>query len=143
MADLYGVGSGGNLNLIGEYKAGAADEIDAKIRNMPMVVDHVYKKAVELLNAVGSNNFEIVLSTEHGGEVSHQEGAAMSNRTHMARKMVWDQGSRQWGSGMASSSHGPEKQRPRAYVTNANPQGYHEELTEAVLLKAAMGMSGK
>lgn len=37
----------------------------------------------------------------------------------------------------------PETQRPRAYVAPRNNEGIHEELSQAVLLKAALGMSGK
>lgn len=37
----------------------------------------------------------------------------------------------------------PETQRPRAYVVPKNYDGIHEELSQAVLLKAAMGMHGK
>lgn len=33
--------------------------------------------------------------------------------------------------------------RPRAYVAPSNVDGIHEELSDAVLLKAALGMSGK
>lgn len=33
--------------------------------------------------------------------------------------------------------------RPRAYVVPSNVDGIHEELSDAVLLKAALGMSGK
>ena len=33
--------------------------------------------------------------------------------------------------------------RPRAYVVPKNNEGIREELADAVLLKAAMGMSGK
>lgn len=36
-----------------------------------------------------------------------------------------------------------DTQRPRAYVTPKNDQGIHEELAQAVLLKAALGMEGK
>jgi diacylglycerol kinase family enzyme len=35
------------------------------------------------------------------------------------------------------------KTRARAYVAAANGKGIHEELTQAVLLKAALGMAGK
>lgn len=34
-------------------------------------------------------------------------------------------------------------QRPRAYVVPRNNHGIHEELSQAVLLKAALGMSGQ
>lgn len=34
-------------------------------------------------------------------------------------------------------------QRPRSYVVPINDEGIHEELAEAVLLKAALGMSGQ
>jgi hypothetical protein len=34
-------------------------------------------------------------------------------------------------------------QRPRAYVAPKNREGIHEELSQAVLLKAALGMSGQ
>jgi nitrogen-specific signal transduction histidine kinase len=37
----------------------------------------------------------------------------------------------------------PDTQRPRAYVVPKNHDGIREELADAVLLKAAMGMSGK
>jgi hypothetical protein len=37
----------------------------------------------------------------------------------------------------------PHSQRPRFYVTPANREGIHEELSQAVLLKAALGMSGQ
>lgn len=37
----------------------------------------------------------------------------------------------------------PETQRPRYYVVPKNREGIHEELAQAVLLKAALGMSGK
>lgn len=34
-------------------------------------------------------------------------------------------------------------QRPRVYVVPKNNKGIHEELSQAVLLKAALGMAGK
>lgn len=37
----------------------------------------------------------------------------------------------------------PNTMRPRVYVVPANNQGIHEELSQGVLLKAALGMSGK
>lgn len=37
----------------------------------------------------------------------------------------------------------PSGQRPRVYVAPANRDGIHEELSQAVLLKAALGMSGQ
>jgi hypothetical protein len=37
----------------------------------------------------------------------------------------------------------PNTQRPRSYVAPKNRDGIHEELSQAVLLKAALGMSGK
>lgn len=36
-----------------------------------------------------------------------------------------------------------ETQRPRVYVVPKNNKGIHEELSKAVLLKAALGMAGK
>jgi hypothetical protein len=41
------------------------------------------------------------------------------------------------------SSGRPDQQRPRAYVCPKNNKGIREELSDAVLLKAALGMSGK
>lgn len=37
----------------------------------------------------------------------------------------------------------PDTARPRVYVVPKNNKGIHEELSEAVLLKAALGMAGK
>jgi hypothetical protein len=41
------------------------------------------------------------------------------------------------------SSGRPDQQRPRAYVCPRNNAGIREELSDAVLLKAALGFSGK
>lgn len=37
----------------------------------------------------------------------------------------------------------PNTQRPRSYVVPKNNKGIHEELSQAVLLKAALGMAGQ
>ena len=37
----------------------------------------------------------------------------------------------------------PNTARPRVYVVPKNREGIHEELSQAVLLKAAMGMAGR
>lgn len=37
----------------------------------------------------------------------------------------------------------PDTARPRVYVVPKNNKGIHEELSQAVLLKAALGMAGK
>lgn len=37
----------------------------------------------------------------------------------------------------------PDTRRPRVYVVPTNEHGIHEELSQAVLLKAALGMAGK
>jgi hypothetical protein len=37
----------------------------------------------------------------------------------------------------------PNTQRPRSYVVPKNHKGIHEELSEGVLLKAALGMAGQ
>jgi len=41
------------------------------------------------------------------------------------------------------SSGRPGQQRPRAFVCPSNNKGIREELSDAVLLKAALGMAGK
>jgi hypothetical protein len=43
---------------------------------------------------------------------------------------------------IVTQSH-PNSQRPRSYVAPKNREGIHEELSQAVLLKAALGMSGR
>lgn len=40
-------------------------------------------------------------------------------------------------------SYRESQQRPRAYVCPKNSKGIHEELSQAVLLKAALGMAGR
>lgn len=37
----------------------------------------------------------------------------------------------------------PNTQRPRSYVVPKNNKGIHEELSQSVLLKAALGMAGQ
>lgn len=41
------------------------------------------------------------------------------------------------------SAFNPKGQRPRVYVTPSNNEGIHEELSDSVLLKAALGRAGK
>lgn len=128
----FGV-TGGQLAVTGgEYDPGYSEEIDSVIRNLPEVVNHCLNKAEELLSRCGSNNFEIVLSTTSGGEVFNDATDALGRRHYLK------------GGGKGSgTSTSPEKQRPRAYVAPANNKGIHEELSDAVLLKAALGMAGK
>lgn len=97
----YSASSSGISLVAGDYDAGITEEIDRKIRHMPVVVAHINKRAYDLLAATDSENFEVILSA------------------------------------------GRDQQRPRAYVAPANGRGIHEELSQAVLLKAAMGMAGK
>lgn len=97
MPDAGGTG----LTVSGEYDPGISAEVDRKIRNMPGVIEHITKKANELLASTGSGNFDVLVSAK------------------------------------------PGQSRPRAYVRPINSAGIHEELSQAVLLKAAMGMAGK
>lgn len=128
----FGVSGGGLVATGGEYDPGYSKEIDHIIRNLPEVVDHCLSRARDLLSRCGSKNFEIVLSTTKGGEVFNDATDALGRR-HFLR-----------GGGKGAGTDKPvEKQRPRAYVAPANNKGIHEELSDAVLLKAALGMAGK
>ena len=140
---LYAVGSSGNLNVAGTYDPHITEEIDRQIRNMPGVVQYCYQKAIELLKSTGSDNFEVVLSSRSGSQTSVRHRDASGLRRPMSRKMVWDQGSRQWGQDNGESRFPAERSRPRAYVMPANGKGIHEELSQGVLLKAALGMADK
>lgn len=101
MAEIYGASGGYSFAATeGDYDPGITDEIDRQIRNMPMVKAYLLGKAKELKAATGSDNFDIVESTD------------------------------------------PAQQRPRYYVA-PNSAGIKEELTQSVLLKAALGMVGK
>lgn len=128
---VWGASTGSTLKILGEYDPEITKEVDRQIRNMPVVVDYCLSKARELLKSINSNNFEIVLSTEKGGKVL-SDAVNVSGRHYLKGRQLGD-----------TSEHGPERQRPRAYVVPANGKGIHEELTEAVLLKAALGMAGK
>jgi hypothetical protein len=110
---MFGVvESGMGLGVVGEYDPGITPEVDRKIRNMPEVVAYVNGKAQELLDGVGSPNFETILMGEtYPYPVKHPRRA--------------------------------DQQRARAYVCPSNGKGIHEELTQAVLLKAALGMAGR
>lgn len=74
--------------------------IERRIRHMPVVVDHITKKAEELVERTGSDNFKVVVQ----------------NRKNTTRA--------------------------RAYGAPANNVGIHEELSEHVLLKAAISLQG-
>lgn len=141
-APLFAVGSGG-LREAGEYDPGITEEVDRQIRNMDIVVNGCYDRAVQLLKEVGSDNFEIVLSTEHGAQVSNQQRDAFGRTKFMGRKLKYNENTKTWGSGLGPSEHGTARSRPRAYVAPANADGIREELKDAVLLKAALGMSGR
>jgi len=140
---MYGIGSSGNLNVVGAYDPKITEEIDRQIRNMPGVVQYCYQKAIELLKATGSDNFEVVLSSESGGQISSRKTDASGMRKPMTRRMVFDEETGHWGSGVPASQHPAERSRPRAYVMPSNGKGIHEELSDAVLLKAALGMADK
>jgi hypothetical protein len=128
---MWGASTGSTLKAVGEYDPGITEEVDAQIRNMAIVEQRCLHSARELLKSTGSDNFEIVLSTTRGADV-YDEASDAGGRRHL-----------RGGGDAGSSSRGPEKQRIRAYVAPANSKGIHEELSDAVLLKAAMGMAGK
>lgn len=99
---IYVAGQGDTLNVgSSEYRPGDLNEIDKAIRHMPGVVAHMRVKALEMLELIGSDNFDYTLQND------------------------------------------PETQRPRAYVHPINNQGIHEELSQSVLLKAAIAMEGR
>lgn len=100
-SSMYSADSSGGLRVSGEYDPGITEEIDRKIRNLPIVVTHCEARANDLKSATGSSNFEVIVS------------------------------------------HDSNNSRPRAYVAPSNNQGIHEELSQAILLKAALGMDGK
>jgi len=104
---------GSGLGVVGEYSPGDADELDRKIRNMPAVIAYVNAKAEELRRSVGSENFETILM-----------GVSYPFPVHHPRR-------------------GDAQARARAYVCPSNSKGIHEELSQAVLLKAALGMAGR
>lgn len=141
---VFGVGGSGTSLTVhsDEYDPGITEEIDHQIRNLPICTARCLKSAKELLKRTGSNNFEIVLSTERGAEVYERMTDAMGSR-YVGRKLRWNARTSKWGDNIGETSRSAEKQRPRAYVCPANNVGIHEELTRAVLLKAAMGMSGQ
>lgn len=103
MVDIFSMSSNFSLKVekAEDYDPKITEEIDRKIRNMPMVRAYIKGKANQLKNSTGTPNFEVVMSEN------------------------------------------PDQSRPRAYVAPANREGIHQELSDAVLLKAALGMGGK
>jgi hypothetical protein len=83
------------------YEPGDMEEIGRKLMHSPGVVEHITRKAEEMIEMTGSPNFKVVVQNDPGLE------------------------------------------RPRAYGAPANNEGIHEELSENVLLKAAMNMEGR
>jgi hypothetical protein len=133
---LFSAGEGnwhsGSLSVAGEYDPKITKEVNRQIRNMPFIVNHCLQRARDLLDATGSSNFEIVLSTTDGGKVYKSTSDVIGRSRHLKS-----------GAAEGSTDKPVERQRPRAYVAPANNKGIHEELSQAVLLKAAMGMAGK
>jgi hypothetical protein len=135
----FGVGAGSwlgaSLSIAAEdYDPGITEEVDRHIRNMPAVQNYILGKAHECLSSIGSDNFEIVLSTETGAEV-FSEGSDVFGRTKYLKGVG--------ANGLPATDKPHEKQRPRAYICPANSKGVHEEQAQGLLLKAAMGMAGK
>lgn len=144
MADLYEVSSGNSLKVGGQledYNPGITTEVDRQIRNMSIVIDHIRVKAGELLRSTGSSNFAMLVSTEHGAE-TYEDKTDIGGRRYMGSRMRYSANSG-WNNGLRGTDKPAPRQRPRAYVFPCNSKGIHEELAHAVLLKAAMGMSGK
>lgn len=63
MASLYEVSSSGGLIAHGEYDPGITEEIDEKIRNLPVVKQHLKEQAEILKGYTGSENFEVIVSS--------------------------------------------------------------------------------
>lgn len=99
MADLFRSNAAGGLSVeIGRYDPGITDEVDQKIRHLPVVLERCRSEAMRLQSAAGDDNFDIIESVD------------------------------------------PANKRPRFYVAPSTSLGIHQELSQAVLLKAALGM---
>jgi hypothetical protein len=86
-----------------------------------------------------SQEYDAGITPEIDKQIRHMRAVEMycHGRAEMLRRAT---GSRNF---QVVSQTDPSTQRPRFYVAPSNNQGIHEELSEAVLLKAALGMSGQ
>jgi hypothetical protein len=109
------------------------DEQHRQIRHLPIVLEHIAKKAVEMRAMVDELCQEELTSkswknrrvTGHFGVlVQSAEGGDLS---------AWD----------LVVEDNPDHTRPRAYVHPVDGKGIRIEMTHHVLLKAAAAMGGK
>jgi hypothetical protein len=109
------------------------DEQHRQIRHMPIVLEHIATKAVEMRAIVDELCQEELTSkswkgrrvTDHFGVlVQSAEGGDLS---------AWD----------LVVQDNPDHSRPRAYVHPVDGKGIRIEMTHHVLLKAAAAMGGK
>lgn len=77
-ANSSGTGFVADVGLGGDYNPGDIVAIDRKIRHMPVVVEHITKKAHEMLSLIEkSDDFRVIVST--GGESRARAYVAPAN----------------------------------------------------------------
>lgn len=88
---------------------------------------------------VGGGDYDAGITPEIDKQIRHMQMVQMycHGRAEMLRQATGSNNFR------IVAQQDPQTQRPRFYVAPSNHEGIHEELSQAVLLKAALGMTGK
>lgn len=86
-----------------------------------------------------SKEYDAGITPEIDKQIRHMQAVRMycRGRAEMLRRATGSSNFR------VVAQENPNTERPRFYVTPSNREGIHEELSQAVLLKAALGMSGQ
>jgi hypothetical protein len=83
--------------------------------------------------------YQAITNEETARKIMHMAGV-IQHITNKANELKESTGSSDFE---VIVSKNPAYFRPRAYVAPSNSNGIREELSQAVLLKAALGMAGK
>lgn len=93
------------------------------------------------------NNLSVDVNAQYDPGITEEIDRAIRHlpivTSHCVSKAVECQQSTGSDNFVVITQNDPQTQRPRAYVAPRNDAGVHEELADAVLLKSALGMSGK
>jgi hypothetical protein len=109
------------------------DEQHRQIRHLPMVLEHIAAKAVEMRQIVDDLCQAELTSKSWKGRRTTGHFGVLVQTSENAELVAWDQ----------VVEDNPDHSRPRAYVHPIDGKGIRIEMTHHVLLKAAAAMGGK
>lgn len=109
------------------------EEQHRQIRHMPIVLEHIAAKAVEMRRLVDELCQNELTSKSWKGRRTTDHFGVLVQTSEKVDLSGWD----------VVVADNPDHSRPRAYVHPIDGKGIHIEMTHHVLLKAAAAMGGR